>query len=154
MTSRGRTVVIVAAFFSANAVAANCGHDVQYGGARFEQTKLGDSNAVLQYYSPSFLVMENVTDPRHRVTGECRAQGVVTVGGTTWTGGCIWKNPAGDSASVFFSSKPGDVGTEKRDNVSHGTFKFVSATGAMAPLNGRTGKWSGLERGGAYFCDD
>jgi len=153
MTNRG-IAGIALALLSANAIAANCGHDVQYGASRFEQTKLGDTNAVLQYFSPSFLVMENLNDPRHRVTGECRAQGIVAPEGTTWFGGCTWKNAAGDAASVFFSSKPGDVGTEKRANVAHGTFKFISASGGMATLNGRTGKWSGLERGGAYFCDD
>jgi len=154
MIARGGVLGFGLALQCVGAIAANCGHDVQYGAARFEQTKLGDSNAVLQYFSPSFIVMENVNDPRHRVTGECRAQGIVTPEGPNWVGGCIWKNSAGDTASVFFGSKPGDVGTEKRAEVSHGTFRFVSGTGRMAVLKNRTGKWSGLETGGAYFCDD
>ncbi len=154
MTAHVGVAGIALAFLSANAIAANCGHDVQYGAARFEQTKLGDSNAVLQYFSPSFLVMENANDPRHRVSGECRGQGIVAPEGQTWIGGCTWKNAAGDAGSVFWYSKPGDMGTEKRSDVSHGTFKFVSGTGRMAALKGKTGKWSGLEGGGAYFCDD
>ncbi len=120
---------------------------MQYGAARFEQTKLGDSNAVLQYFSPSFLVMENANDPRHRVTGECRGQGLVAPEGQTWIGGCTWKNAAGEVGSVFWYSKPGDMGTEKRSDVSHGTFKFVSGTGRMAALKGKTGNGAGSKAG-------
>jgi len=154
MTVRADVAGIAVALLSANAIAANCGHDIQFGAARFEQTKLGDTNAIQQYFSPSFLVMENPSDPRHRVSGECRGQGIVAPDGATWIGGCTWKNAGGDVASVFWYSKPGDTGTEKRADVSHGTFKFISGTGRMAALKGRTGKFSGLEGGGAYFCDD
>jgi len=66
MKARVGLTAIALAFASVNAVAANCGHDVQHGAVRFEQTKLDDNNAILTYFSPSFIVMDNPKDPRHR----------------------------------------------------------------------------------------
>jgi hypothetical protein len=149
MTARVGLTVIALAFASVNAVAANCGHDVHYGAVRFEQTKLDDNNAILQYFSPNYIVMDNPNDPRHRATGECRGQGVVTPQGQTWVGGCTQKNTKGEVLSVFWYSKPGDKGTEKRD-APHGTYVILDG-----PMKGKTGKWTGLESGGgSYFCDD
>jgi len=154
MKARVGLTAIALAFASVNAVAANCGHDVQHGAVRFEQTKLDDNNAILTYFSPSFIVMDNPKDPRHRTTGECRGQGVATPEGVEWIGGCVEKNAAGDTSSVFWYSKPGDMGTERNADAPHGTYKYISATGKLAPLKGKTGKWTGLEGGGSYFCDD
>jgi len=150
MTTRVELTVIALAFASVNAVAANCGHDVQHGAVRFEQTKLDDNNAVLQYFSPSYIVMDNPKDPRHRAVGECRGQGVITPDGQVWIGTCVAKTTKGEINSVFWYSKPGDMGPEKRADAPQGTYKVISG-----PMKGQTGKWTGLESGGgSYFCDD
>jgi hypothetical protein len=134
-----------------SAIAATCGHDV-HGASRIEETKLGPNSSIITYFSPSTIIMDNPSDPRHRAFGECRGQGVVTEGVGVWQGGCTVKNSDGDISWAIWSSKPGDTGTENRDAlkgtyVEHGTGKFQS-------LNGRTGKWTGLANGGTYFCDD
>jgi hypothetical protein len=96
------------------AIAANCGHDV-HGAPRVEETKLAPNNTILTYFSPATLIMDDRSDPRHRAFGECRGQGVVSNGVQQWQGGCIWKTSEADVGWVFWSSKPGDTGTEKRD---------------------------------------
>jgi hypothetical protein len=134
-----------------SAIAATCGHDV-HGASRIEVTKLGPNSSIITYFSPSTIIMDNPSDPRHRAFGECRGLGVVTEGVGVWQGGCTVKDSDGDISWAIWSSKPGDTGTENRDAlkgtyVEHGTGKFQS-------LNGRTGKWTGLANGGTYFCDD
>ena len=149
MITRFRFTVVALGFLSVNALAGTCGHDVQYGAVKFEQTKLDDSNAILSYFSPSYLVMDNPKDPRHRAVGECRGQGVLTPQGQTWVGGCFEKTLSGEVHAVYWWSKPGDAGTEKRD-APQGTYKVIAG-----PMKGKTGKWTGLEAGGgSYFCDD
>lgn len=106
----------------------------------------------MTYFSPATLVMNDPSDPPHRAFGECRGVAVVEDGVQRMQGGCIWKAPEADMAWVFWSSKPGDTGTEKR-NANHGTAVW-NGTGKMQALNGRTGKWTGLANGGSYFCDD
>ena len=138
------------AFASVNAVAANCGHDIQHGAVRFEQTKLDDNNAVQHYFSPSYIVMDDPKDPRNRSVGECRGQGIVSPQGATWVGGCTTKSLNGEVNSALWYSRPGDMGPEKRADAPQGTYVFIAG-----PLKGKTGKWTGLESGGgSYFCDD
>jgi hypothetical protein len=151
MIARVGLTAITFAFASINAMAApNCGHDVQFGAVKFEQTKLDDGNAILSYFSPSYLVMDNPKDPRHRAVGECRGQGVVTPQGQTWVGGCFEKTLTGEIHAVYWWSKPGDKGTENRADAPQGTYKVIAG-----PMKGKTGKWTGLEAGGgSYFCDD
>ena len=144
------TAALVAALpFSA--FGANCGHDV-HGAPRIEETKLAPNNSIITYFSPATLIMDNASDPRHRAFGECRGQAVVTDGVPRWQGGCIWKTSDADVGWVFWSAKPGDIGTEKRDALN-GTAVF-HGTGKMQSLNGKTVKWTGLANGGSYFCDD
>jgi hypothetical protein len=53
---------------------------------------------------------------------------------------------------VFWESKPGDTGTEKRADAPHGTYRIIVGPSGLI---GKTGKWTGLESGGgSYFCDD
>jgi hypothetical protein len=133
------------------AIGANCGHDV-HGAPRIEETKLAPNNSIITYFSPATLIMDNPSDPRHRAFGECRGQAVVTDGVQRWQGGCVWKKSDADVFWVFWSSNPGDIGTEKRDALN-GT-AVAHGTGKMEPLNGKTSKWTGLANGGSYFCDD
>src|SRR5215813_3924532 len=151
MTTLVRLTAIAFAFASLNALAANCGHDV-HGAPRVEETKLAPNNSILTYFSPATLIMDNTADPRHRAFGECRGQGVVSDGVQRWQGGCIWKSSDQDVSWVFWSSKPGDTGTENRD-APKGTAVW-HGTGKMQSLNGKTAKWTGLANGGSYFCDD
>lgn len=152
MATRIAVAASAIAFASVNAVAANCGHDVHHGAVQFQQTKLDDGNAVQQYFSPNYIVMNDPKDPRHRAVGECRGQGVVTPQGAKWIGGCTQKSPSGVITSVFWESKPGDTGTEKRADAGHGTYKIIVGPPGLV---GKTGKWTGLESGGgSYFCDD
>ena len=151
MTAHLQITLVAVALASANAIAANCGHDV-HGAPRIEETKLAPNNSIISYFSPATLIMDNPSDPRHRAFGECRGQGVVTDGVAVWQGGCFWKSSETDVAWVRWSSKPGDTGTEQRD-APKGTAEW-HGTGKMQSLNGKTGKWTGLANGGSYFCDD
>lgn len=129
----------------------NCGHDVS-GSPRFEQTTVGDQFALIHYFSPSTIVMDDPKDPRHRLFGECRGQAVVHNGVAVWDGACVYKTQSGDSYWATWSAKPGDTGTENRDTL-HGT-SLIRASGKFAAFDGKRVKWSGLTNGGSYFCSE
>ena len=141
----------VLALLPFGAYGATCGHDA-HGAPRIEETKLTPDNSIIHYFSPATLIMDNPADPRHRAFGECRGQGVITNGVGRWIGACIWKSADGDIVVAMWSQKPGDTGTEKR-NADHGTAVW-QGTGKFAAMNNKTAKWTGLDNGGSYFCDD
>ena len=149
LTGGGLAVVL----FSSGGVAfaVDCGHDV-HGSPTIEVTELGENTSVIHYFSPATLILDDVTDPRHRAFGECRGQGIVIDGVGKWAGACIWTTADGDSWVAHWTSNPGDKGTEKRD-VLHGTARG-SGKGKLTSLGRRTSNWSGLANGGSYFCED
>jgi len=129
----------------------NCGHDV--GGApRLEQTTVGDQFALIHYFSPSTLIMDDPKDVRHRLFGECRGQAVVNKGLARWDGACVYKTQEGDTYWSTWSAKPGDTGAEARDTVQ-GT-ALLHASGKFTSFDGKRVKWSGLANGGSYFCTE
>ncbi|MGD2139895.1 MAG: hypothetical protein PVH25_05835 [Burkholderiales bacterium] len=139
-------------FTVSGVLAAGCGHDV-HGAATIEVTQLGESSSLIHYYSPATIIMDDASDPRHRAFGECRGQAVVVDGVANWTGACVWKTPDESGEYVaYWSAKPGDMGTEKRDAL-HGTAQLVGS-GSLSYLTGASAKWTGLANGGSYFCDD
>ena len=135
-----------------SAYAGACGHDV-HGASTYEVTQLGENTYYAHYFSPSTIIMDDASDPRHRAFGECRGQAVVIDGVANWTGACIWKRADGAGEYVaHWTSTPSDKGVEKREAL-HGRARFVGS-GSLAFLTGRTAKWTGLANGGSYFCDD
>ena len=143
---------VIAGGLVAGPALAGCGHDV-HGGGTFEVTELGENHSVAHYISPSTIIMDDASDPRHRAFGECRGQAVIIDGVANWIGACINRDADGDVWVAHWSSEPGDTGTENREAL-HGTFTVgVGNTGKYAGKKW-AGKWTGLASGGSYFCED